>query len=176
MLADAQPSCYVHQQMNTYKHGSNAQACGAQIASQGSMRKRVAIVVVCVIGVVGAFLALTVLRGKGQPLANPRSAQYVPRAKANAYQFLPHPRSVKYMSCAKNQIPISYQLMPRSTATSKSLLPPAFWPLSPSTSRIKASQWSATTAGPPTKCVACATARCRRTWSRAGRAVHPHRP
>ena len=34
------------------------------------MRKRVVIMVVCVMGVVGAFLALTVLRGKSQPLAS----------------------------------------------------------------------------------------------------------
>ena len=33
MLADAQPSCYVHQRMNTYRNRSNAQACGAQVAS-----------------------------------------------------------------------------------------------------------------------------------------------
>ena len=34
MLADAQRSWYVHQQMNTYKQRSNAQACGAQVASE----------------------------------------------------------------------------------------------------------------------------------------------
>jgi len=34
MLADAQRNCYVHQQMNTYKQGSTAQACGAQVASE----------------------------------------------------------------------------------------------------------------------------------------------
>ena len=34
MLADAQPSCYVHQRMNTYRDRSNAQACGAQVASE----------------------------------------------------------------------------------------------------------------------------------------------
>jgi len=33
MLADAQQSCYVHQQMNEYRTSSNAQACGAQVAS-----------------------------------------------------------------------------------------------------------------------------------------------
>ena len=38
MLADAQPSCYVHQRMNTYRDGSNAQACGAQVASEASTR------------------------------------------------------------------------------------------------------------------------------------------
>jgi len=36
MLADAQLNCYVHQQMNTYKSSSNAQACGAQVASKTS--------------------------------------------------------------------------------------------------------------------------------------------
>jgi transposase len=36
MLADARPSCYVHQRMNTYRDGSNAQACGAQVASEAS--------------------------------------------------------------------------------------------------------------------------------------------
>jgi transposase len=36
MLADAQPNCYVRQQMNTYKQRSNAQACGAQVASETS--------------------------------------------------------------------------------------------------------------------------------------------
>ena len=36
MLADAQPSCYVHQRMNTYRSRSNAQACGAQVASEAS--------------------------------------------------------------------------------------------------------------------------------------------
>jgi len=36
MLADAQRSCYVHQHMNTHKRSSNAQACGAQVASEAS--------------------------------------------------------------------------------------------------------------------------------------------
>ena len=36
MLADAQRSCYVHQQMNTYKPSSKAQACGAQVASNAA--------------------------------------------------------------------------------------------------------------------------------------------
>ena len=36
MLADAQPRCYVHQRMNTYRSRSNAQACGAQVASEAS--------------------------------------------------------------------------------------------------------------------------------------------
>ena len=36
MLADAQRSCYVHQQMKPYKARSNAQACGAQVASEAS--------------------------------------------------------------------------------------------------------------------------------------------
>src|SRR3974390_2199462 len=36
MLADAQLNCYVRQQMNTYKSSSNAQACGAQVASKTS--------------------------------------------------------------------------------------------------------------------------------------------
>ena len=34
MLADAQLSCYVHQYMKTHKRSSNAQACGAQVASK----------------------------------------------------------------------------------------------------------------------------------------------
>src|SRR5574337_890792 len=34
MMADSQLSCYVHQRMNTYRDGSNAQACGAQVASE----------------------------------------------------------------------------------------------------------------------------------------------
>ena len=34
MLADAQQSCYVHQRMKPYKSSSNAQACGAQVASE----------------------------------------------------------------------------------------------------------------------------------------------
>ena len=34
MLADAQRSYYVHQRMNTYRDRSNAQACGAQVASK----------------------------------------------------------------------------------------------------------------------------------------------
>ena len=34
------------------------------------MRKRIVIMIVCVMGVVGALLALRVLRGKGQPLAS----------------------------------------------------------------------------------------------------------
>ena len=36
MLADAQQSGYVHQQMSTYKPSSKAQACGAQVASEAS--------------------------------------------------------------------------------------------------------------------------------------------
>src|SRR6516162_8084881 len=36
MLADAQQSCYVHQQMDAYKSGCIAQACGAQVASETS--------------------------------------------------------------------------------------------------------------------------------------------
>ena len=36
MLADAQRSCYVHQQMNTYKASSKAQPCGAQVADEVS--------------------------------------------------------------------------------------------------------------------------------------------
>jgi hypothetical protein len=36
MLANAQPGCYVHQRMNTYRDRSNAQACGAQVASEAS--------------------------------------------------------------------------------------------------------------------------------------------
>lgn len=36
MLADTQQSRYVHQQMNTYKPSSKAQACGAQVPSQTS--------------------------------------------------------------------------------------------------------------------------------------------
>ncbi len=32
MLADAQHQCYVHQQMNTYRPSSTAQACAAQVA------------------------------------------------------------------------------------------------------------------------------------------------
>jgi len=36
MLADAQQSCYVHQQMDTYKSSCIAQACGAQVASETS--------------------------------------------------------------------------------------------------------------------------------------------
>ena len=36
MRADAQPSCYVHQRMNTSRDRSNAQACGAQVASEAS--------------------------------------------------------------------------------------------------------------------------------------------
>ena len=36
MLADAQRSCYVHQQMNTYKASSKAQPCGAQVAGEVS--------------------------------------------------------------------------------------------------------------------------------------------
>ena len=34
MLADAQPNCYVHQQMNTYQRRFNSQACGEQVASE----------------------------------------------------------------------------------------------------------------------------------------------
>jgi hypothetical protein len=36
MLEGAQRSCYVHQQMNTSKPSSNAQACAAQVASEAS--------------------------------------------------------------------------------------------------------------------------------------------
>jgi len=36
MLADAQRSCYVHQHMRIHKSRSNAQACGAQVASEAS--------------------------------------------------------------------------------------------------------------------------------------------
>jgi hypothetical protein len=36
MLADAQRGCYVHQQMRNHKSRSNAQACGAQVASEAS--------------------------------------------------------------------------------------------------------------------------------------------
>jgi hypothetical protein len=36
MQADAQPNCYVHQQMNNYKQSSIAQACKAQAASEVS--------------------------------------------------------------------------------------------------------------------------------------------
>lgn len=36
MLADAQRSGYVRQQMKTYRNRSNAQACGAQAASQAN--------------------------------------------------------------------------------------------------------------------------------------------
>jgi transposase len=36
MLADAQRSCYVHQHMLIHKSRSNAQACGAQVASKAS--------------------------------------------------------------------------------------------------------------------------------------------
>ncbi len=36
MLADAQRSCYVHQQMNTYKRSSNSHACGEQVASKAT--------------------------------------------------------------------------------------------------------------------------------------------
>ena len=36
MLADAQRSCYVHQQMNTHEPSSKGQACGAQVASKTS--------------------------------------------------------------------------------------------------------------------------------------------
>lgn len=36
MLADAQLSCYVHQHMNTHKRRSNAQACGAPVASKAT--------------------------------------------------------------------------------------------------------------------------------------------
>ena len=41
MLADAQPSCYVHQRMNTYRDRSNAQACGAQVASEASTQPQI---------------------------------------------------------------------------------------------------------------------------------------
>jgi len=34
MPADAQPNCHVHEQRNTYKPISSAQACGAQVASK----------------------------------------------------------------------------------------------------------------------------------------------
>lgn len=36
MLAEAQRSCYLHQRMKPYKSSSNAQACGAQVASEAS--------------------------------------------------------------------------------------------------------------------------------------------
>jgi len=41
MLADAQPSCYLHQRMNTYRDRSNAQACGAQVASEASTQPQI---------------------------------------------------------------------------------------------------------------------------------------
>ena len=36
MLTGAQPSCFVQQQVNTHKQSFNAQACGAQVASEVS--------------------------------------------------------------------------------------------------------------------------------------------
>ena len=34
MLEDAQPNCYVHQQMNPYQRRFNSQVCGEQVASE----------------------------------------------------------------------------------------------------------------------------------------------
>ena len=36
MLADAQPGCYVHRRMDAYRDRCNAEACGAQVASEAS--------------------------------------------------------------------------------------------------------------------------------------------
>src|SRR5262245_57304370 len=36
MLADAQRVCYVHQRMNKHESSPSAQACGVQVASEGS--------------------------------------------------------------------------------------------------------------------------------------------
>jgi len=38
MLVVAQRGCYVHQRMNTYRDGSNPQACGEQVPSETSMQ------------------------------------------------------------------------------------------------------------------------------------------
>ena len=40
MLADAQESCYVHEHMRIHKSSSNAQACGAQVASETSTQRQ----------------------------------------------------------------------------------------------------------------------------------------
>ena len=41
MLADAQPSCYVHQHMRIHKSRSNSRACGEQVASEASTRPQI---------------------------------------------------------------------------------------------------------------------------------------
>jgi transposase len=82
MLADAQPSCYVHQRMNTYRNRSNAQACGAQVASEASTQPQYQLIKLALDVHAASIVVVRMVEGaKPQPPQGFKPADFLAWAK-----------------------------------------------------------------------------------------------